>query len=85
MSLLNKEIIEEEIVQEPMYQDVEEEYDEHSHQNNFYEVVAKLSGAILRKAEFENDFDKVYSLVFEKIASLAHGEDFLAVLGEVGG
>ena len=69
-----------------MYQDFEDEGDEHdSHQHNVLDMVAKLSGAILRKAEFENDYDKVYSLVFEKIAQLHHGEDFLVILGEIGG
>lgn len=83
---MNEEIIEEEFPQEPLYQDYEDEFDEHDmHDHNVFEMITKLSGAILRKAEFENDFDKVYSLVFEKIAQLHHGEDFLAVLGEIGG
>ncbi len=83
---MNEDIIQEEIVQEPLYQDFEEEFDEHElHHENVFDVITKLSGAILRKAEFENDFDKVYSLVFEKIAHLHGGEDFLTVLGETGG
>ena len=73
-------------MQEPLYQDVDDDFEEHEfHQNNIVDVMTKLSGVILRKAEFEDDFDKVYTFVFEKIASLNSGEDFLAILGEIGG
>ena len=87
MSKLNEQMIEEEFLQEPAYADYGEELDEHEmHEHDqIFDMITKLSGAILRKAEFENDFDKVYSLVFEKIARLHHGEDFLVVLGEIGG
>lgn len=51
------------------------------------ELTTKLSGAILRKAEMENDFDKVYSKVFEKMVEVEFfgGDDFLSILGNVGG
>ncbi len=51
------------------------------------DLTTKLSGAILRKAELENDFEKIYSLVFQKMYALqeSEGYEFLAVLGEIGG
>lgn len=51
------------------------------------ELTTKLSGAILRKAEMENDFDKVYSKVFEKMVEVEFfgDDDFLSILGNVGG
>lgn len=80
---LNEEISPE-IVPEQMYQDSDEEFFEQD-QVNLLDMFSKLNGAILRKAEFENNFDKVYSLVFEKISQLRSGEDFLTILGEIGG
>ena len=51
------------------------------------EVTTKLGGVILRKAELEADFDKVYTKVFEKMAEFEFmgSEDFLEIFGEVGG
>jgi len=51
------------------------------------QVTAKLSGIILRKAELESDFDGVYSMVFERMLGLENveGDEFLMVLGEIGG
>lgn len=51
------------------------------------QVTAKLSGIILRKAELESDFDGVYSAVFERMFGLENveGDEFLMVLGEIGG
>jgi hypothetical protein len=53
---------------------------------NFDEVTVHLGGVILRKAEL-HDFDSVYTKVFEKIAVMEAfgGEEFLEILGEVGG
>lgn len=48
-------------------------------------LTAKLNGIILKKAELENNFDKVYSRVLEKIVEVEFDEDFLSILGEVGG
>ncbi len=51
------------------------------------EMTAKLSGIILRKAELEGDFDKVYSKVFEKMVEVQFfgQEEILEILGNVGG
>lgn len=51
------------------------------------ELTAKLGGIILKKAELENNFTNVYSRVFENIVNLEsfEGDDFLFVLGEIGG
>lgn len=51
------------------------------------EMTTKLGGVILRKAEMENDFEKVYLKVFEKMVEveLTGGENLLEILGEVGG
>jgi len=51
------------------------------------EVTTKLGGVILRKAELEEDFDKVYTKVFEKMteAEFMGSEDYLEIFGEVGG
>lgn len=51
------------------------------------EMTAKLSGIILRKAELDGDFDKVYSKVFEKMVEVQFfgQEDILEILGNVGG
>lgn len=47
------------------------------------EITSKFSGIILKKAELDNDFERVYSRVFEKMANIE--EDILEVLGNVGG
>ncbi len=51
------------------------------------ELTAKLGGIILKKAELENNFTNVYSRVFENIVNMERfeGDDFLFVLGEIGG
>jgi hypothetical protein len=47
----------------------------------------KLSGIILRKAEFENNFEGVYTRVFEKMVELEvfGTEDVLEIFGSMGG
>lgn len=52
-----------------------------------FELTAKLGGIILRKAEFTNDFTAVYSMVFERLDQLGEieGDEFLSILGEIGG
>jgi len=51
------------------------------------EMTTKLGGVILRKAEMENDFEKVYLKVFEKMVEVevTGGENLLEILGETGG
>lgn len=51
------------------------------------ELTARLGGVIFKKAELENNFEAVYSKVFEKMYELqaTGGEEFLIILGEVGG
>lgn len=51
------------------------------------ELTTKLGGVILKKAELENDFERVYLKVFEKMVEveLTGGENLLEILGEVGG
>jgi hypothetical protein len=51
------------------------------------EITSKLSGIILRKAELDGNFDSVYSMVFERMYNIEslEGDEFLAVLGEIGG
>ena len=50
-------------------------------------VTAKLNGVILRKAEIEADFERVYLKVFERIALMEHfeGNDMLEIFGDLGG
>jgi hypothetical protein len=56
-------------------------------EEDFAEMTAKITGVILKKAELENNFEGVYSMVFERMYQLeeAEGDEFLAVLGEIGG
>ena len=51
------------------------------------EFTSKLSGIILKKAELENNFEGVYSKVFERMFQLqaSNGDELLFVLGEIGG
>jgi len=51
------------------------------------EILIKLSGAILRKAEMENDFEKVYTEVFEHLVKMEvlGFRDVVEVLGDLGG
>lgn len=53
---------------------------------NFDEVTVHLGGVILRKAELHG-YDSTYTKVFAKIAEMEAfgGEEFLEILGEVGG
>jgi hypothetical protein len=53
----------------------------------FFEVSAKLNGIILKKAEMHNDFEGVYSFVFRRMLELQNleGDEFLVVLGDMGG
>lgn len=59
-------------------------------EENIIDFTTKLNGIILKKAELENDFDRVYSMVFERMYAIEgagelEGDDFLYVLGEIGG
>lgn len=51
------------------------------------EFTSKLSGIILKKAELENNFEAVYSKVFERMSQLqaTNNDEMLFVLGEIGG
>ena len=51
------------------------------------EFTSKLSGIILKKAELENNFEAVYSKVFERMNQLqaANNDELLFVLGDIGG
>jgi hypothetical protein len=51
------------------------------------EITSKLSGIILRKAELHGNFDSVYSMVFERMYNIEslEGDEFLSVLGDIGG
>lgn len=52
----------------------------------FAEMSAKLNGAILRKAELEKNFKKVYLKVFERIVEIEEfGSEFLEIFGDMGG
>lgn len=51
------------------------------------ELATKLGGVILKKAELENNFEKVYLKVFEKMVEveMTGEENMLKILGNVGG
>ena len=50
------------------------------------EMNSKLNGAILRKAELENNFEKVYLKVFEKMVEIEEaGSELLEIFGDQGG
>lgn len=50
------------------------------------DLTTKLNGIILRKAELDNNFETVYSRVFERMNNLEEfGEEFILVLGDIGG
>jgi len=51
------------------------------------ELTAKLGGVILRKAEIDKNFEKVYTKVFEKFFEINafEVEDFLEIFGSTGG
>lgn len=50
-------------------------------------ITSKLSGVILRKAELEDNFKEVYGMVFDRMYDIetVEGDEFLSVLGEIGG
>ena len=54
---------------------------------NIIEMTARLGGVILKKAELENNFEAVYSKVFERMFQLQAegGDEFLIILGDIGG
>ena len=51
------------------------------------EITSKLSGVILRKAELHGSFRDVYSMVFDRMYEIEgiEGDEFLSILGEIGG
>lgn len=52
------------------------------------ELTTKLNGVILKKAELDQDFEKIYAKVFDKIFEpgyFSSTEDFLEIFGEVSG
>ncbi|MBU5537628.1 MAG: hypothetical protein QXO57_03530 [Candidatus Aenigmatarchaeota archaeon] len=51
------------------------------------EMAIEVSGSILRQAEWERDFTKIYTRVFEKILELQLTEnpEILQILGNLGG
>ncbi|MEM5870072.1 MAG: hypothetical protein QXR09_02825 [Candidatus Aenigmatarchaeota archaeon] len=51
------------------------------------ELLLKMSGAILRKAEIEKDFEKVYTRVFENLVEMEvlGFRDVVEILGNLGG
>ena len=51
------------------------------------DMVGDVSGSILRQAEWEEDLQKTYTRVFEKIMELqfTEGAEVLEVLGNLGG
>ena len=55
--------------------------------HNVMEMVIEVSGSILRQAEWERNFTKTYTRVFEKIAELQYtgNPEVLQVLGNLGG
>lgn len=55
---------------------------------NMSELTVKLGGVILKKAELEKDFKKIYLKVFEKMIEIEIEDsefDFLEILGNTGG
>lgn len=51
------------------------------------DLLLKMSGVILRKAEMENDFERVYTRVLEQIVKMQFMGvgNMVEILGEVGG
>jgi len=58
-----------------------------SEDSEIMELTAKLGGAILKKAELDNNFQAVYTKVFEKIfdINVIEAEDFLEIFGSSAG
>lgn len=54
--------------------------------HNVMEMAVEMSGSILRQAEWERNFTKTYTRVFEKIVELQYTGDqqILQILGNVG-
>ncbi|MEM5793170.1 MAG: hypothetical protein QXY45_02320 [Candidatus Aenigmatarchaeota archaeon] len=52
-----------------------------------FDMMFKLSGVILTKAQMENDFEKVYNQVFVKTITtdFENDMDLLKIFGNVGG
>lgn len=52
-----------------------------------YDMMFKLSGVILKKAQMENNFEKVYNQVFTKTMTTDFESDIdmLEIFGNVGG
>jgi len=50
-------------------------------------MTVKLNGIIFRKAELDEDFEKVYTRVFEKMYEINFfsNEDVLEIFGDVSG
>lgn len=51
------------------------------------DLSVKLNGVVLRKAEFDGDFNRVYSKIFKRIAELEAigSKDVIDILGDKGG
>ena len=52
-----------------------------------YDMILKLSGVIYKKAQMENNFEKVYNQVFTKTVTTEFESDMdmLEIFGNVGG
>jgi len=48
------------------------------------ELASRIGGIIFKKAELINDFEKIYTRVFEKM-DIEENEELIEVLGEMGG
>lgn len=59
----------------------------HEDFHNVIEMAIEVSGSILRQAEWERDFTKIYTRVFQKIVELQYtgNPEVLQVLGNLGG
>lgn len=52
-----------------------------------FDMILKLSGVIYKKAQMDNDFEKVYNQVFTKMVTTEFESDMdmLQIFGNVGG
>lgn len=52
-----------------------------------YETLLQMSGAILRKAELEKNYEKVYTKIFEHIVRMEvlGFRDMVEIFGDLGG
>lgn len=57
------------------------------HMHEVMEMAIEVSGSILRQAEWERDFTKTYTRVFERITEMqfADNPEVLRILGNLGG